>query len=351
PPARREARGAGRSPMRERGPPGTSQQGGGLSHAQAAQGPELGSLFAGETAALMRTVDWSATPLGPVESWPPTLWSALSLCRGSPVPMMIWWGPELVTLYNDAYRPILGTRKHPRALGRPGRECWVDIWNVIGPMLEGALWRGEATFTDDLLLPLDRHGYREECYFTLSFSPIRDEAGRVQGVFTTAAETTQRVLGERRLRTLRDLALRGMEARTTGEACESAVRTLAANPGDIPFALLYLLEADGQSARLAGATGVSADPPAVPPSVDLAEPEARAAWPFVQVARTGDAVQLDDLGARFAAPVTLWGDVPRSAVVLPVAGVGPGEAYGFLVLGVSPHRALDEGYRALLSLV
>src|SRR5437867_7740457 len=176
---------AGCSPMRERGPPGTSQQAGGLSHAHASQGPELGSLFAGETAALMRTVDWPATPLGPVESWPPTLRSTLSLCLGSPVPMMIWWGPELVTLYNDAFRPILGTRKHPRALGRPGRECWLDIWNVIGPMLEGALWRGGATFSGDRLLLLDRHGDREECYFTLSFSPIRDEAGGVHGVFTT----------------------------------------------------------------------------------------------------------------------------------------------------------------------
>jgi len=337
--------------MRERGPPGTSQQGGGLSHAQAAQGPELESLFAGETAALMRTVDWSATPLGPVESWPPTLWSALSLCLGSPVPIMIWWGPELVTLYNDAYRPILGTRKHPRALGRPGRECWVDIWNVIGPMLEGALWRGEATFTDDLLLPLDRHGYREECYFTLSFSPIRDEAGRVQGVFTTAAETTQRVLGERRLRTLRDLALRGMEARTTGEACESAVRTLAANPGDIPFALLYLLEADGKRARLAGATGVAPD--MLPLSVTLAETESRGTtWPLAQVARTGRGAQMNDLGARFdALPMSLWGDVPQSGLVLPVARPGPGDLSGFLVLGFSPHRALDDDYRAFLGLV
>src|SRR2546428_9938300 len=223
------ARKQGRSPMRELGLPGTSQQGGGLSHAQAFQGREVGSLFAGQTAALMRTVDWSATPLGPVESWPPTLRSALSLCLGSPVPMMIWWGPELVTLYNDAYRPILGSRKHPRALGRPGRECWLDIWNVIGPMLEGALWRGGATLSHHLLLPPDPHGDREERYFPLSLSPIPAAAVRVHGVFTTAAETTQRVLGERRLRTLRDLALHGMEARTTGHAAESAARTLAAN--------------------------------------------------------------------------------------------------------------------------
>src|SRR3989454_9278966 len=240
-------------PERMLGPPGSGPGDERSSHGGASRGPAADPLFAGETGALMRAIDWSATPLGPVERWPLSLRNALSVCLDSPVPMMIGWGPELVTLYNDAYRPMLGSRKPPRALGRPGRECWLEIWNVIGPMLEGALWRGEATFSDDLLLPLDRHGYREECYFTLSFSPIRDEAGGVHGVFTTAAETTQRVLGERRLRTLRDLALHGMEARTTGQACESAVRTLAANPGDIPFALLYLLEADGKHARLARA--------------------------------------------------------------------------------------------------
>src|SRR5437870_775152 len=266
-------------PERMLGPPGSGPGDERSAHGGASPGLAADPLFVGETGALMRAIDWSATPLGPVECWPLTLRSALSVCLDSPLPMIIWWGPELVTLYNDAYRPMLGSRKHPGALGRPGRECWLDIWNVIGPMLEGALWRGKATFSDDLLLPLDRHGYREECYFTLSFSPIRDEAGRVHGVFTTAAETTQRVLGERRLRTLRDLALRAAEARTTEQACESAVRTLAANPGDIPFALLYLLAADGERAHLAGATGVSLD--LLPLTVELAETEGNTTtWPL-----------------------------------------------------------------------
>src|SRR2546428_1951084 len=338
-------------PERMLGPPGSGPGDERSAHGGASPGLAADPLLVGEQGAVMRGIDWSATPLGPVERWPLTLRSALSVCLDSPLPMMIWWGPELVALYNDAYRTMLGSRQHPEALGRPGRECWLDVWNVIGPMLKGVLWGGKATFSDDLLLPLDRHGYREECYFTLSFSPIRDQAGRVQGVFTTAAETTQRVLGERRLRTLRDLALRGMEARTTGEACESAVRTLAANPGDIPFALLYLLEADGKRARLAGATGVAPD--MLPVGVTLAETESGSpTWPLAQVARTGRGAQMNDLGARFEAlPMSLWGDVPQSGLVLPVARLGPGDLYGFLVLGVSPHRALDDDYRAFLGLV
>ncbi len=307
----------------------------------------------GEMGALMDGVAWSATPLGPVELWPSSLRSAVSMCLNSDVPTMICWGAEFIMLYNDAYRPMLGSRQHPQALGRPAAECWLGLWNIMGPMLEGSLSRGEATFSDDLLLALDRHGYREECYFTLSFSPIRDETGQVRGVCTTAAETTRRVLGERRLRTLGDLALRGVEARTTDQACESAIRTLAANPGDIPFALLYLLEPDSNRARLAGATGVSPNTPALPLIVELKEGDGGSRmWPLAEVARTGRPAQMQDVGTRFGAvPMGLWGDIPQSAQVLPVTRVGPGNVYGFLVLGISPHRALDDDYRDFLGLI
>src|SRR3989475_9879981 len=157
-------------PERMLGPPGSGPGDGRSPHGGASRGPAADPLFDGETGALMRAIDWSATPLGPVERWPLSLRSALSVCLDSPLPMMIWWGPELVTLYNDAYRPMLGSRKHPQALGRPGRECWLDIWNVIGPMLEGALCRGEGTLSHDLLPPPAPHGDREECHFTPSFT-------------------------------------------------------------------------------------------------------------------------------------------------------------------------------------
>jgi hypothetical protein len=94
-----------------------------------------------------------------------------------------WWGPDLVMLYNDAYRDIIAS-KHPAALGNPGRDCWPEIWDTIGPMLEGVMQRCEATWSDDLLLLLARHGYPEECYFTFSYSPISDESGGIGGIFT-----------------------------------------------------------------------------------------------------------------------------------------------------------------------
>ena len=152
----------------------------------------------GNMGALMRVHDWAGTPLGPVESWPQSLRTTVSTCLNSRFAILIWWGPELVMLYNDAYREIIGS-KHPAALGMPGRDCFPEIWHIIGPMLDGVMSRGEATRSDDLPLYLERHGYAEECYFTFSYSPIRDETGGVGGVFTPVAETTEKVIGARRL--------------------------------------------------------------------------------------------------------------------------------------------------------
>jgi hypothetical protein len=185
----------------------------------------------GRMGALMRAMDWAATPLGPVAQWPQSLRSAVSICLGSRFPMLIWWGPDLVMLYNDAYRPMLGATKHPQALGQAGRACWPEIWPIIGPMLEDTVMtQGQATWSDDQLLLLDRNNYLEECYFTFSYSPIRDESG-VGGVFCAVTETTARVIGERRLRTLRELAARAGDAKTAAAAGEIAIQTLANNPG------------------------------------------------------------------------------------------------------------------------
>ncbi len=170
----------------------------------------------GRSDALARLVEQRL--LGPVAHWPQSLRTSVSTCLNSRFAILIWWGPDLVMLYNDAYRDIIAA-KHPAALGRPGRECWPEIWHIIGPMLEGVLQRGEATWSNDSAALLERNGYPEECYFTFSYSPIRDESGGIGGVFTPVAETTEHVIGERRLRTLRDLAGRASGAHDVRAAC------------------------------------------------------------------------------------------------------------------------------------
>src|SRR4051812_45206139 len=254
----------------------------------------------GEMGRRIREFDWSATPLGPVAGWPPGLRSALGICLNSNFPIAIYWGSDLVLLYNDEWSPIPG-EKHPWALGRPARETWPEIWHIIAPLFGRVMTTGEATRSRDQLLPMHRHGFTEECYFDYTFSPIRGEGGQVEGVFNAVLETTTRVIGERRLRTLRELgAWKAGEARTARDACLSAAHVIAEDPQDLPFTLLYLLDG-ARRAPPAGLTGRGRDPAPSPAAVDLDSPDAP--WPFRSVAEAGKPVEVDDLPARFG-PLT-----------------------------------------------
>ncbi|WP_226889149.1 PAS domain S-box protein [Nostoc sp. MG11] len=302
----------------------------------------------GEMGALMRALDWSQSPLGAVENWSLSLGVALSICLNSRFPMVIWWGKELVLLYNDAWQPILGT-KHPQALGRPGKEVWAEIWDIIGVQLESVLTTGQATWSDDMLLLVDRYGYIEEAYFTYSYSPIFLETGEVGGAFTAVTETTRRVIGERRLSTLRELAASTVEAKSVEKACRIASTTLAKNPYDIPFALLYLVNNHGK-AHLVETVGLEAGTPSSPQQVDLTQHDP---WQLAQVSRTTQPVVIEQLIKQFGELTGgAWEESPRSAIVLPIAQAGQKEQLaGLLVLGISPRLEFDHEYRGFFELV
>src|SRR5947209_5900666 len=210
----------------------------------------------GEMGALVRAKDWARTPVGPVDTWPQSLRTALGILLDSGYAMYIAWGPEFTQFYNDAYRPILGQTKHPSALGESTRVTFSEIWDFIGPMFRRVMDEGVSTTLVDQLLPLNRNGFLEECYFTFSYSAIRAEAGKVGGVFVTVIETTDRVIGERRLQTLRELAAQTSEARSTESAVTRAIATLTNNALDVPFALVYLLDASQEVAVLQGSAGI-----------------------------------------------------------------------------------------------
>jgi signal transduction histidine kinase len=157
----------------------------------------------GEMAELCRSVDWAATPLGPVPTWSQSLRTTVSMLLACRNPMFLWWGPELIQFYNDAYRPSFGeSGRHPRALGMRGRECWTDIWGTIGTQIEGVMTRGEAVWFEDLYLPIERNGRTEDVWWTYSYSPVRDDDGTINGTLVVCLETTARVVAERRLQQL-----------------------------------------------------------------------------------------------------------------------------------------------------
>src|ERR1051326_7040682 len=185
----------------------------------------------GEMGNLMRSLDWSATPVGPPSSWPQSLRTTISILLDSRFPMLVLWGPELVQFYNDAFRPILGRTKHPAALGQPARECWSEIWDVIGTMFDGVMLHDQATFAEDLLFFLDRNGYLEETYFTFCYSAIRDETYAPGGVLVTCVETTSHVIRSEDL--LFFLDRNGYLEETYFTFCYSAIRDETYAPGGV----------------------------------------------------------------------------------------------------------------------
>jgi signal transduction histidine kinase/DNA-binding response OmpR family regulator len=299
--------------------------------------------------ALMRALDWSQTPVGPVETWPQSLRTVLSILLTSRHPIFVWWGKELVQFYNDGYRPMLGATKHPKALGQRAREGWGEIWDVIGSMIEAVMERGESTFIEDGLLCLNRNGYLEEAYFTYAYSPIRDESGGSGGVFCACQETTERILGERRLKMLRELSEATSDQQSVEASCHKAMRVLASNPNDIPFALLYLTDAEGRTAHLVEGAGVEPGALAAPRSLDAED--SQAPWPWASVRSKGEPVLLESFPSTFGPlPGGPWPEPATSALVLPLARPGHDTSAGMLVVGISPRKALDTEYRSFLEL-
>ena len=198
---------------------------------------------------LIRSHDWSQTSIGTIENWSPSLKTAVSMMLNSRFPMFIWWGQdESINFYNDAYIPILGAR-HPDALGQPAFQIWADVWDMVSPQTEGVLQAGRASWNEGLLLITERNGYLEETYFTFSYSPIFED-GSIAGLFCAVTEDTRRVLSDRRIKILRELAAETVKAKTVEQAGEIAIATLEHNSQDLPFALLYLLEEKESLARL-----------------------------------------------------------------------------------------------------
>ena len=278
--------------------------------------------------------DWATTPLGAIGDWPPSLKTMVSLMLNSPQPMWIGWGEQATFLYNDAYINVLSMAKHPWALGRPAAEVWSEIWDICGPLVDKVFERGEATMADDVRLFMRRDDFLEETFFSFSYSPVRDESGKVAGLFCPNLDVTAKHLNARRLRTVSEMSTRTLQEKTVRGACAIAVATIADNPDDLPFALLYLAGDDGEAARLAQSThpGLAG---------------ARHLFPLDEVIADGVArlVALDPDRPLDGMPAGLANQRIGHALVLPLMDAGA------LVLGVSAARQLDADYRSFMELI
>jgi PAS domain S-box-containing protein len=302
----------------------------------------------GEMGSLMRALDWDATPLGPPEQWPQSLKTAVRIMLTSRQPIWIGWGSELIYLYNDPYKSIIGG-KHPWALGKPTSTVWQEIWGDIGPMLATAMTGIEGTYVEEQLLIMERNGYPEETYYTFSYSPIPDDDGSAGGIICANTDDTKRVIGERQLSLLRQLAADASEARTWQEAVARSLRALSTNPRDVPFAMLYDVDAEGEKFFLAGSCGIEGTHP---PASSIVDPGRTSQWPLHEALRTQQPVLVDDLAAKFPDGLATgaWAQSPRQAVLLPILPNGETSRAAILVVGLNPFRLFDEGYRGFLEL-
>ncbi|HYI92816.1 MAG TPA: GAF domain-containing sensor histidine kinase, partial [Bryobacteraceae bacterium] len=302
----------------------------------------------GEMGKAIAAKDWSETPLGPIEHWPQSLRTTVSLCLASNFPISIAWGEHRTQIYNDGYWPICGA-KHPYSMGQDFRECWASAWPAIGKAFEAAE-QGEARFLENQRMFLDRNGYLEETFFTFSFSPIRDESGGVGGLFHPVTETTAKMLSERRTQALRDLAARTTNASTLEEACASAAAVLAENELDFPFTLLYLVNEAGDEVQLVGSSGVEEGCRACPAEIRLRGSDE--VWPVSHALNAGQPQVVEhfavELGLTSCGP---YPELPSRAFVLPIQRPGHGRSAGVLIAGVSPRLPLDEAYRGFYDLV
>ena len=312
----------------------------------------------GEMGGLMRTIDWSQTPLGPVEAWSTSLRTIVRMLLANRFPLLLWWGPQYASIYNDAYRPILGT-KHPKSIGKPLAEVWTEIWHVLQPLVDTPFNGGPSTWMEDIGLEINRHGFVEETHFTIAYSPVPDETAPrgIGGVLATVHEITEKVVGERRTEALRELGARAAEANSVEEACSIAAQILSSHTKDVPFALMYLAEGECTRFRLAGTAGVDANAPIALPIIDIAADGGTigeaALRDAMREARRSETMQLiDDLGARFASlPGGPWSDAPQRAMVIPVPSTRSHRLAGLLVAGVSVRLAFDAQYRAFFELL
>jgi DNA-binding NtrC family response regulator/signal transduction histidine kinase len=301
----------------------------------------LESVFAGggEMGAKMRALDWSATDLGPLEQWPQSLRACVGVMLGSGYPMLVCWGPAYTMLYNDPYRPLIGT-KHPAALGCAIREVLPETWDFLGPRFDRVMADGqEASHLTGQMFTVYRNNYLEECYFSFSYSPIRDDNGGVGGVFTTVLDMTERVIEDRRRQVLRDLASRTAEARHEEEVWRVSAETLGQHQPSVPFAFLYEYRTVEHQARLASVSA-EIDDDLHPTVIDCNE----SIWRF-HTALSEDCL-LVELGQRASAlAIPGWPSPVQQATVLPIRLGERSEAAAFLVLGIHPGRVFGDTYR------
>ncbi|MBD3581361.1 ATP-binding protein [Flavobacterium selenitireducens] len=304
----------------------------------------------GELGELIRNKNWSKTPLGHPSVWPQSLRTSVRIILTSRQPMFVWWGKELINIYNDAYKSIVGG-KHPECLGQPAFEVWREIWHEVEPRTRQCLEQNTGTYDEALLLLMERNGYTEETYYTFSYSPIPGDDGKPQGIICANTDDTARITGERQMRTLQDLAKALLSLESNQAIYEASLDVLAQNPQDFPFATLYEVEESGNRLHLVGKTPAHLPEQLSAPILDLSQDAAH--YQELSKAIGGSSIQLvSGITERFGElPSTFWQRSSDKALLIPILQSNHRLPFAILGVGMNPYRLVDEDYIGFFRLV
>jgi len=302
---------------------------------QAAEGPKGEIQRPPPVAQLATSIDWSIASFGPLEKWPANLRGALDACLNARLPIVLFLGPDLVQVYNEAYGRLIGDR-HPAALGARPADIYPEFWPMVAPLLQKVVETGKDAQSGDLALPTRREGRGEERYVSFSFAPMGSINGAAAGVVGMASETTAPVVAARRLRTLTELAERYRATLGAESACRVGVEVLGEDKNDVAFAAIFALEGQEQSPRLVAASGIGNHDAAL--------------WPLAEAAREGAPLGVEGLAGRAHRLGLPAAQAPERAILMALAGGDSSDPPLVLVAGVNPGRPYDEGYRDFVRL-
>ena len=299
----------------------------------------------GEMGKRIREYDWSKTPLGPISGWPQSLRTCIRIMLTSRQPIWIGWGKELIKLYNDPYKAIVGG-KHPWALGERASVVWKDIWKDIESMLRQVMENDEGTYVEAQLLIMERNGYPEETYYTFSYTPIPGDDGSTAGMICANTDDTDRIISERQLKTLSELGKSLTGTKSNADVIEQTISTLKGNPYDFPFALFYNI-----SDRIAVLSNGTDSADAIPKLIDLNE-DNEISFLLSEAASKRKLQIIEGVQAKIGSlPKGAWQVAPDKVIILPISHAGASMPYGFLVVGLNPYRLPNEKYASFFSLI
>ena len=305
----------------------------------------------GEMAERIQRYDWSSTPIGAIDTWSQSLRTTVGLLLNNRFPMLLWWGDQYISIYNDAYIPVLGS-KHPWGLGKPVRECWSEIWHILQPLIDAPYKGGESTWMEDFPLQINRNGYMEETHFTVAYSPVPDESkpSRIGGVLATVHEITEKVISERALTTLREIGTVALEDRSLDKIYHNVAQALGKNNKDFPFVLIYKITNDGKNVEVVSSAGIDKKQEVFPEKIDIFKPT-DITKEFCLAFQQNKVVVSDIKAEDKSLPKGGWEEAPHQFVYLPISAAFGKHPYCIISAALNPFRKFDETFKQFCQLI